>query len=144
MAKATESTVKIWRGKRSTYNQLVEKNSTDYWTHYYVKETSGLWSEYFGTIPIKQATGQIYPVDTLCETLPSNLEPGQRFLIGRDATSTSEAEYYIVEVADPVAESRIIPLGDLSVRIKDRNLKSYQLINGKLITYDGNIYCGKF
>lgn len=141
MAKANESIVKKWRGNRPTYDALTTK---DYWTHYYVKESSGLWSEYFGTNPIKQATGQLFPVITVAETLPSNVKKGERYLIGRDATSTTEAEYYIVEISDPLSSSTIINLGDMSVRVKDRKLQSYQIVDGKLITYDGDIFCGTF
>lgn len=144
MAKATESIVKIWRGLRTTYDRLVSSNATDYWTHYYVKESSGIWSEYFGTIPIKQATGQLYPVDTVALSLPSNVTVGQRFLIGRDGTEGREAEYYVVEIANNLSDSTIVPLGDLSVRVKDRNLMNYQIVDNKLTTYDGSINCGTF
>ena len=144
MAKATESIVKIWRGKRATYDDLVKNNTTDYWTHYFVKESSGIWSEYFGTIPVKQATGQLFPVDTVVNSLPSSLTAGQRFLVGRDGNDKNNAEYYVVEIADNISDSRIIPLADLSVRVKDRGLKSYQIVNNILTTYEGNIYCGTF
>lgn len=144
MAKATESIVKIWRGKRTTYDDLVKNNITDYWTHYYVKESSGIWSEYFGTIPVKQATGQLYPVDTVVNSLPSELSTGQRFLVGRDGSGNTDAEYYVVEIANNLSDSTIVPLGDLSVRIKDRGLKAYQVINKVLTTYEGNINCGTF
>jgi hypothetical protein len=144
MAKATESIVKIWRGLRTTYDRLVSSNATDYWTHYYVKESSGIWSEYFGTIPVKQATGQLYPVDTVVSELPSELLGGQRFLVGIDGDSNKDAEYYVVEIANNLSDSTIVPLGSLSVRVKDRNLKAYQIVNKKLTTYDGNISCGTF
>ena len=144
MAKATESIVKIWRGKRTTYDELVKNNATDYWTHYYVKESSGIWSEYFGNIPVKQATGQLYPVDTVVESLPTNLSTGQRFLVGRDGDSNTEAEYYVVEIANNLTDSTIVPLNDLSVRIKDRGLRTYQVIDKTLMTYEGNINCGTF
>ena len=144
MAKATESIVKIWRGKRTTYDELVESGVTDYWTHYYVKESSGIWSEYFGTIPVKQATGQLYPVDTIVSELPSELISGQRFLVGVDGNAENDAEYYVVEIANNLSDSTIVPLSTLSVRVKDRGLKAYQIINKKLTTYDGNISCGTF
>lgn len=141
MAIATDSKVNVWRGKRATYD-LIEKK--DYWTHYYVKEPTGIWSEYFGTIPIRQTTGQLFPVDTVVESLPSNLKSGQRFLVGRDKSEINDAEYYIVEIVEPISETIIIPLGDMSVRIKDRHLYSYQLVDGKLTTYDNGIFCGVF
>lgn len=144
MAKATDSIVKIWRGNRKTYDAIVERNATDYWTHYYVKESSGIWSEYFGTIPVKQATGQLYPVDTVVSTLPSTLVKGQRFLVGIDGDDANDAQYYVVEIADVLPESRIMPLGNLSVRVKDRGYKNYQIVNKVLTTYDGDIFCGTF
>ena len=144
MANATDSIVKIWRGKRTTYDDLVKNNATDYWTHYYVKESSGIWSEYFGTIPVKQATGQLYPVDTVVSTLPSTLVKGQRFLVGIDGDDANDAQYYVVEIADVLPESRIMPLGNLSVRVKDRGYKNYQIVNKVLTTYDGDIFCGTF
>lgn len=141
MATANESIVKFWRGKRTTYDELENK---DYWTHYYVKEASGIWSEYFGNIPIRQTTGQIYPVDTIVESLPQTLIAKQRYLVGRDATETTNAEYYVVEIAEPLSESIITPLGSSSVRVKDQDLYSYQIVNGVLTTYDGDISAGTF
>lgn len=144
MATATDSLVKIWRGKRSTYDALIANGSTDYWTHYYVKEASGLWTEYFGSIPIRQETGQLFPVDTVVESLPANLTPGQRFLVGHDANANGAAEYYVVEIAPEIIKSTITPLGNLSVRVKDRGLHSYQIVDGVLKTYDGDIFGGTF
>lgn len=144
MAKATENIVNIWRGKRTTYDTLVSNNKVSYWTHYYVKENNGTWSEYFGKSPIKQVSGQLYPVDTVVESLPSSVVAGQRFLVGQDATASKVAEYYVVEIAPNPTESTIYPLGDLSIRVKDRGMKSYQVIDGKLTTYEGNIYGGTF
>lgn len=144
MAKANESIVKIWRGDRLAYESLLKNGLTDYWTHYYVKESSGLWTEYFGTVPIKQETGELFPVDTIVSELPENLNPGQRFLVGKDATETTEVEYYVVEIATPIQNTVVCPLGDLSVRVKDRNLYSYQIVNGVLTTYDGDISAGIF
>ncbi len=144
MAKATESIVKVWRGNRTTYDKLVTENKTSYWTHYYVKESSGNWTEYFGNIRISIQTGQLFPVDTIVESLPSNLIPGQRFLVGRDGTETKNAEYYVVEIAPELIKSTITPLNELSVRVKDRNLYNYQIVDNKLTTYDGDISAGIF
>jgi hypothetical protein len=144
MAKATESIVNIWRGLRATYDEMVRNNGVSYWTHYYVKETNGTWSEYFGKTPIKQAAGQLYPVDTVVEALPSSVVAGQRFLVGQDATASKVAEYYVVEISLNPTESTIYPLGDLSIRVKDRGLMSYQIVDGKLTTYDEDIFCGTF
>lgn len=144
MANATNHIVKIWRGKRITYDTLLKNNNVDYWTHYYVKEASGLWTEYFGAIPVRQETGQLYPVDTIVNSLPSNLTPGERYLVGHDATDTLDAEYYVVEIAPEIIKSIITPLGSLSVRVKDRDLYSYQIVDGVLTTYDGDIFGGTF
>lgn len=144
MVKATDSIVKIWRGKRSTYDALVASDEVSYWTHYYVKEADNTWAEYFGKIPIKPQTGQLYPVDTVVPELPQTATAGQRFLVGRDATETEAAEYYVVEIAPNPLDSAIYPLGSLSVRVKDRKLYSYQVVNGVLTTYDGDVICGTF
>lgn len=141
MANATENIVTIWRGKRTTYDELAVKN---YWTHYYVKESTGTWTEYFGNIPIRQETGQLFPVDTVVESLPTSLKAGQRYLVGHDAKNGSDAEYYVVEIAPEIIKSTITPLGCLSVRVKDRNLYSFQIVDGILTTYDGDIFCGTF
>lgn len=141
---ASNNRVQIWRGLRTTYDTLVANNNTSYWTHYYVKEASGCWTEYFGNIRISLQTGQLYPVDTIVSTLPSNLIPGQRFLVGIDGDTNKKAEYYVVEIAPELVKSTITPLGDMSVRVKDRNLYNYQIVNNKLITYDGDISAGIF
>lgn len=145
MAMATESAVKIWRGKRATYDELVRTNNVSYWTHYYVKETNKTWSEYYGKFPIRQNAGQLCPVDTVVSVLPSSVVAGQRFLVGHDATTNKVAEYNVVEITPNTSDYIMYPLGNLSVRVKDRGMKTYQVVDGKLITYDGgNIFCGTF
>lgn len=141
--------VKFWRGTRQAYNQLVQSGLADYWTRYAVIEDDGRRSEYFGVIPVTLTTGQLYPVDDVVETLPSTLNDGDRYLVGHDATGSTPAEYYVVEIHtgpnNSLSETTIInPLGDMSVRIKSRNMWSYQIIDGVLYSYDEIIDCGSY
>lgn len=156
----TQKIVKFWRGTRAAYDQLVKDKQIDYWTRYSVKENAsstayphtGLWTEYFGYSQIHEHTGQLYPVDKLCTTLPSaeELTPGKRFLVGVDGTFNADgsvarqAEYYVVEIMADLAQSKIEPLGNLSVRVKDNSLFSYQIVNNKLYSYDKYFDGGTF
>lgn len=136
--------VKHWRGTRESYNALVTSNALDYWTRYSVKEVNGVWSEYYGSNLINSPTGQILPVIDIVETLPTILNPGDRYLIGKDATDTTEAEYYIATIdIDNTTENKLsvhtepfINNSGMSVRVRNKYSMSYQLVNGELITYD--------
>ena len=135
-----EHTIKFWRGTREAYNAIVSANAVDFWTRYTVKEKDGRRVEYFGTHPIQEATGELYPVKDVVETLPSSdLKQGDRYLVGNDADG-----YYVVEIAANQAQSKIEPLGELSVRVASDNYYRYQYVNGKLITYDNGIDCGTY
>lgn len=50
---------KIWRGTREEYENI---NPKDFFTRYSVKETNGVYTEYYGTHRINQETGQLAPV----------------------------------------------------------------------------------
>ena len=135
-----EHTIKFWRGTREAYNAIVSTpGAVDFWTRYTVKEKDGRRVEYFGTHPIQEATGELYPVKDVVETLPSDLKQGDRYLVGNDANG-----YYVVEIAANQAQSKIEPLGELSVRVASDNYYRYQYVNGKLITYDNGIDCGTY
>lgn len=134
-----EHTIKIWRGTREAYNAIVSANAADFWTRYTVKEKDGRRVEYFGTQPVQEATGELYPVKDVVETLPSDLKQGDRYLVGNDTNG-----YYVVEIAANQAQSKINPLGELSVRVASDNYYRYQYVNGKLITYDNGIDCGTY
>ena len=79
-----EHTIKFWRGTREAYNAIVSANAVDFWTRYTVKEKDGRRVEYFGTHPIQEATGELYPVKDVVETLPSDLKQGDRYLVGNE------------------------------------------------------------
>lgn len=134
--------VKFWRGTRNAYNALGRNNELDYWTRYSVIEPDGRRNEYFGAKPIVAPTGVLYPVLDVVATLPDNLNVGDRYLVGHDGTfdasgnTISSAEYYIVEIAADLSQSTISPLGNLSVKIVSEGLKTYQVVNNVLTTYD--------
>lgn len=132
--------VNIWRGSRESYNNL---GIYDYYTRYSVKENDGTYTEYYGTNPISPNSGQLLPVIDIVETLPSepgSLKPGDRYLVGSGST------YYIVEITpnpNPEKKAIITPLGTYSVKVINKNMMEYQLVNGKLRTYD-IVDCGSY
>ena len=143
--------VKHWRGTRSSYNIIAKAGLLDYWMRYSVKEPNGTWTEYYGTNQISCPSGQLLPVLDIVSTLPATLNPGDRYLVGKDATDTTEAEYYIVTIdVDTTAENflsaRTEPLknnGGMSVRVINRKSMAFQLVDGELVTYaqvDGGTY----
>lgn len=141
--------VRFWRGTRDAYNSLVRDGITNYWTRYTVTESDGRRTEYFGTVPVTLTTGQLYPVDDVVSSLPANLSDGDRYLVGHDASQGVEAEYYVVEIHtgpnNTLSATTIInPLGDMSVRVKSRSMFNYQVIDGKLRSYEEIFDCGSY
>lgn len=141
--------VRFWRGTRDSYNSLVRDGITNYWTRYTVAEDDGRRTEYFGTTPVTLTTGQLYPVDDIVSSLPNTLTDGDRYLVGHDASGDTEAEYYVVEIHtgpnNTLSSTTIInPLGSMSVRVKSRNLFNYQIIDGKLRSYEECFDCGSY
>lgn len=136
--------VKRWRGSRETYNRLANNNELNYWTHYSVKESNGTWSEYYGKQAISTPSGQPLPVLDIVDTLPSTLNPGDRYLVGTDSNENNNAEYYIVTIdSDSTNENGIsyhieefLNNSGISVRVINRNSMAYQLVNGKIHSYD--------
>lgn len=129
--------VNIWRGSRESYNNL---GIYDYYTRYSVKENDGTYTEYYGTCPISPNSGQLLPVIDIVETLPSepnSLHAGDRYLVGSGST------YYIVEITPVLDKPIITPLGTYSVKVINKNMMEYQLVNGKLRTYD-IVDCGSY
>lgn len=130
--------VKNWRGTRKLYNRLNNEGLLDYWTHYHVKELDNTWTEYYGSNRISSPSGQMLPVLDIVETLPSVLNPGDRYLVGKDD------EYYIVIIdvddnSDNGLSSRneqLINNSGMSVRVINKESMAYQLVNGVLKTYD--------
>jgi hypothetical protein len=136
--------VKKWRGTRESYNIIAKAGLLDYWTRYSVKDVDGRWTEYYGSNQISCPSGQLLPVLDIVSTLPQVLNPGDRYLVGKDATDTTNAEYYIVIVdIDSTANNNLsartesfIDNSGMSVRVINRKSMAYQLVDGKMITYD--------
>ena len=130
--------VKQWRGTRNAYNIISRANLLSYWTRYSVKEIDGTWTEYYGSNLLTCHSGQLLPVIDIVEHLPSTLNPGDRYLVGKDA------EYYIVTIdIDTEAENNLSARTELfannsgmSVRVINKKSMAYQLVNGEMITYD--------
>ena len=142
---STSHNFSVWRGKRSTYNQLGIEKKLDYWTLYSVIEPDGTRSLYWGAKPTVTVTGELYPVTDIVSELPTTLNVGDRYIVGHDGTFDSSgsvvthAEYYVVEIAADATQSVINPLGSFSARVKNRGMKCYMLINDRLVTYDNHL-----
>lgn len=136
--------IKNWRGTREAYNNISRANLLNYWTRYSVKEANGSWTEYYGSNMISCPSGQILPVLDIVKNLPSVLNPGDRYLVGVDATETTSAEYYIVTIdIDTNTENGIslhteefVNNSGISVRVIRKKSMAYQLIDGEMTTYD--------
>lgn len=136
--------VKFWRGTRESYNIIAKGNGIDYWTRYSVKEIDGSRSEYYGKNLISCSSGQFLPVLDIVSTLPDILNPGDRYIVGKDKIDSNPAEYYIVTIdVDSSANNgishrieRLVDNSGLSIRVIRRQSMAYQLVDGKLITYD--------
>lgn len=136
--------VKKWRGTRDSYNIIKKAGLLDYWTRYSVKDANGTWTEYYGSNQITSPSGQFLPVLDIVQSLPTVLYPGDRYIVGRDATNNSDAEYYIVTIDVDVSTDnqltyKLEPMannGGMSVRVIRRKSMAYQLVDGEMITYD--------
>lgn len=152
----TRHRIRQWRGTAESYNFLMKAGALDYWTRYSVKyvdsETGAIsWKEYYGDNLITETPGQLLPVIDIVAALPNTLNPGDRYLVGRDATDTSTANYYIVEVGvymedgsgyQKTTKTKTFEEG-ISVRVKNKGYKSYLLVNGEMTTYD-EVDCGTY
>lgn len=136
--------IRQWRGTVESYNLLAKAGRLDYWTRYSVKSVDNItgsitWKEYYGDNLITEVPGQLLPVIDVVTALPDTLNPGDRYLVGADNET-----YYIVEVGvfreDGTGFSKttkISPFNEgISVRVKNKNYKSYLVVNRKLVTYD--------
>lgn len=136
--------VKKWRGTRESYNVIEKAGLLDYWTRYSVKDVDGRWTEYYGSNQITCPSGQLLPVLDIVSTLPQVLNPGDRYLVGNDATDNTNAEYYIVIIdIDNTTNNNLsartepfINNSGMSVRVINRKSMAYQLVDGEMITYD--------
>lgn len=136
--------VKKWRGTRESYNIIKKAGLLDYWTRYSVKDVDGRWTEYYGSNQITCPSGQLLPVLDIVSTLPQVLNPGDRYLVGNDATDNTNAEYYIVIIdIDNTTNNNLsartepfINNSGISVRVINKKSMAYQLVDGEMITYD--------
>lgn len=136
--------VKNWRGSRALYNILAKTGKLDYWTRYSVKDANGVWTEYYGDNQITSPSGQLLPVLDIVATLPSSLNPGDRYLVGKDGSETSPAEYYIVTIYVDTEQPNGLngstePFTNnsgMSVRVIKQGSMAYQLVDNILLTYD--------
>lgn len=136
--------VRKWRGTRASYNMIAKAGILDYWTRYSVKEVNGSWTEYYGSNQISCPSGQYLPVLDIVQVLPTQLNPGDRYLVGRDATESEQAEYYIVIIdvdnnSDNGLSARteaFVNNSGMSVRVINKKSMAYQLVDGCITTYD--------
>lgn len=136
--------VKKWRGSRELYNKIAKGGLLDYWTRYSVKDVDGTWTEYYGSNRISCPSGQFLPVLDIVSELPTVLNPGDRYLVGKDANEVENADYYIVIVdIDNESNNKLsvrtepfINNSGMSVRVINKKSMAYQLVDGKIITYD--------
>ena len=146
----TKNRVRFWRGTAESYELLKKAGALNYWTRYSVKYTSegGIvtWKEFYGDNPLTEETGQLLPVIDIVTQLPSTLNPGDRYWV------SAEGENYIITTievgkdkdGEATLSSRNLVLKEgISVRVKNKDYKSYVLINGNYITYD-EIDCGTY
>lgn len=138
--------VRHWRGTRKNYEFLVKKNAIDDWTRYVVvDEINGekITVEYYGNNQVAELTGQLLPVNSIISNISEiNPTPYDRYLVGADGSG-----YHIYECvldSDEILKWYIKAFDyRYGVRVKDKGLKNYVYVNGKLITYD-DVDCGTF
>lgn len=153
---AEKKKIRNWKGSRGSYEYLKKNGLVNAWTHYFVVETtaeigstaSGRITEYFGENLISVPTGQLLPVLKILEFAKSVdvAEPYERYLVGTDEAGYNVVEYVPIRTAEGDTElvKNIIPFDEkYGVRVKDRGLKNYVYVDGKLITYD-DVNCGEF
>lgn len=139
--------IRFWRGTRESYNKII---SPDFWTRYSVKEPNGVWHEYYGTNLITSQTGVLAPVLDVVKELPTNINPGDRYLVGDEDVLYSTFQIFeftpFMKDGKYLMSEKVTDLGDLTVRIKSRGLRAYQVVEGKLTTYDeiDTIDCGYY
>ena len=136
--------IKFWRGTRESYNKII---NPDFWTRYSVKEPNGMWREYYGTNLISIASGTLAPVIDVVDKLPAQINPGDRYLVKSIVDGSLLYQIYefspFLKDGNYLLSEKITDLGDMTVRIKSRGLKAYQMVEGELITYD-DVDCGEY
>lgn len=172
----TRHVVRHWLGTLESYNKIKEAKLLDDWTRYTVKVivdgsvdggASG-YVEYYGQNRLTPYyPGELLPVKDVVKTLPTDLLPGDRYLVGPSGAFDTETgkllyeddqkvddkelkSWWIVTIQGKenngyleLIEPDIKQLSNLSVRVESQGLKAYVLVNGKLKTYD-DVDCGTF
>lgn len=144
----TKNRVRFWRGTAESYELLKKAGALNYWTRYSVKyENSGLvtWKEFYGDNPLTEETGQLLPVIDIVQTLPKELNPGDRYWVstrGINLITTIDVGKDNNGVATLSSRSLELKEG-MSVRVKNKGYKSYVVLNGEYVTYD-EIDCGTY
>ena len=139
-------TVKHWKGSRANYEFLLKNNAIDDWTRYVVvDEINGekVTVEYYGNNQVAELTGQLLPVNSIISSI-SEITPApfDRYLVGADGSGYRV--YECVFDSDNILKWYIKSFDyRYGVRVKDKGLKNYVYVNGKLITYD-DVDCGEF
>lgn len=140
---AQKHIIKYWKGSRANYNLIAKAQRLDSWTRYVVTEPDGTLTEYYGDHQITEHTGQILPVESVVEVLPEAPEIGARFLLGNDDNG------YKIAIARYDTEDKKVNFeitdfdANCGVRVKDKDMKNYVYVNGKLVTYD-DVDAGEF
>lgn len=139
-------TVKHWKGSRAKYEFLVKNKAIDDWTRYVVvDEINGekITVEYYGNNQVAELTGQLLPVNSIISSI-SEITPApfDRYLVGADGSGYKV--YECVFDSDNILKWYVKAFDyRYGVRVKDKGLKNYVYVNGKLITYD-DVDCGEF
>lgn len=140
--------VRFWRGTAEAYELLKKAGALNYWTRYSVKyENSGLvtWKEFYGDNPLTEETGQLLPVIDIVQSLPTVLNPGDRYWVStRGINLITTIDVGKDENGIAALSSRSLELKEgMSVRVKNKGYKSYVVLNGEYVTYD-EIDCGTY
>jgi hypothetical protein len=138
--------VRHWKGTRENYEFLVKNNSVNEWTKYIVIDTIAgelVCTEYYGTNQVTEITGQLLPAKSIIGDI-SEIEPYpyDRYLVGNDESGYNIYEYVI---SSDGSHRWIIKSFDYryGIRVKDKGLKNYVYVDGKLRTYD-DVDAGEF
>ena len=131
--------VRHWKGSRESYELLLKNDALDNWTKYVVfdvLDNKVVYTEYYGSNQVSELTGQMLPAKSIISNIDEIIPlPYDRYLVGTDESGYNVYEYVI----DSIGEHRWIikPFkSTYGIRIKDRGLKNYVYVDGKLITYD--------
>lgn len=130
--------VKIWRGTREAYDAI---NPKDFYTRYSVRDTNGVYSEYYGTHKITVETGQVAPVIDIISNLSEvsnvyysglsyeKVNIGNTLAIGVNGLTGNTASFNITKYENGA------PLNDLVVNSHPLKVQWYQdsLLNGYYI-----------